>query len=473
MLRYSLPRLASLALLPATLLAQAPQETATPSVEQLRLINRGASQPAYPVVYGPVTTQEVKEVLDRVLAYIDAETPKSLVDRETGKVLKKSEFSSPNARFPQTHFGIVSYEWGVTYAGALHAAEATGDARYGRFVGERMQLIADSLPVFAERLKKAEAAGDPRPWRVPLRNLNAPHTLDDSGAMGAAMIKARRADAVGDEIRPVIDRLVGWIAEGQFRFEDGTLARNRPMPNALWLDDLYMSVPALAQMGVLTGDAAYFDDAAKQLIQFHERMFVPEKGLFMHGWIRDMEPHPAFHWGRANGWAAMAAAELLSVLPESHPQREAVLAIYRAHMKGLAAHQGGEGLWHQLLDRYDSYQETSASAMFVYAMARGINRGWLDPLAYGPATLLGWNAVAAQVNEQGQVENTCVGTGMGFDPAFYYHRPVSVYAAHGYGPVLMAGAEMITLLQDKGRDANVNDGSAQFAPEPDWRNFGR
>jgi hypothetical protein len=70
------------------------------------------------------------------------------------------------------------------------------------------------------------------------------------------------------------------------------------------------------------------------------------------------------------------------------------------------------------------------------------------------------------VNDKGQVEGTCVGTGMGFDPAFYYHRPVSAYAAHGYGPLFLAGAEMILLRKGKGAEANVNDGSQQFAPSP-------
>ena len=37
---------------------------------------------------------------------------------------------------------------------------------------------------------------------------------------------------------------------------------------------------------------------------------------------------------------------------------------------------------------------------------------------------------------------------MGFDPAFYYYRPVSVKAAHGYGPAILAGAEMVRLLEN-------------------------
>ena len=82
-------------------------------------------------------------------------------------------------------------------------------------------------------------------------------------------------------------------------------------------------------------------------------------------------------------------------------------------------------------------------------------------MAYGPAAILAWNAVSTKVNSQGQVEGTCVGTGMGFDPAFYYYRPVNVYAAHGYGPVLLAGAEIINLLRKN--TYKLNDSAVQYA----------
>jgi len=74
--------------------------------------------------------------------------------------------------------------------------------------------------------------------------------------------------------------------------------------------------------------------------------------------------------------------------------------------------------------------------------------------------MLAWNAVTTKVNAAGQVEGVCVGTGMGFDPAFYYHRPVNVFAAHGYGPVLLAGAEMLRLI--KNDSFKMNDSSLQY-----------
>jgi rhamnogalacturonyl hydrolase YesR len=220
-----------------------------------------------------------------------------------------------------------------------------------------------------------------------------------------------------------------------------------------------MAVPALAQMGKLTGDKKYFDDAVKQVLQFSRRMFNNSLGLYMHGWVQGMNVHPEFHWARANGWALMAMTELLEVLPENHPGRSQILQQYQAHVKGLASFQSGKGFWHQLLDRNDSYLETSATAIFTYCIARGINKGWIDKLAFAPMCLLGWNAVATKVNDRGQVEGTCVGTGMAFDPAFYYYRPTNVFAAHGYGPVILAGAEVIRMLNNHGFE--MNDSSIQ------------
>jgi rhamnogalacturonyl hydrolase YesR len=230
-----------------------------------------------------------------------------------------------------------------------------------------------------------------------------------------------------------------------------------------------MSVPALAQMGKLTGNNDYFEDACKQIIQFSHRMFNLNKGVYMHGWVQDMQPHPEFYWARCNGWALLAMTELLDVMPSGYPLKKDILEQYRSHVKGLVSFQSGTGFWHQLIDRNDSYPETSATAIFTYCIAHGINMGWLDSQAFGPAAVLGWNAVQTKVNEQGQVEGTCVGTGMAFDPAFYYHRPINVAAAHGYGPVIMAGAEMLKLL--KNYQIVINDSAVMFYKlGTDWRN---
>ncbi|ATY34359.1 family 88 glycosyl hydrolase [Sphingomonas psychrotolerans] len=393
-------------------------------------------KPAYPVPYGRPAEAAVKAVMDRVLGYIDRETSTKLIGA-AGREQEPDEALAPGSRFASA-YRLTSYEWGVTYSGALLAGTVTGDARYTGYVADRLGAVVSA----ASRYRRQETD----PERTPVRQMLAPNRLDDTGAMAAALIKAQRAGVV-TEGRTQIDIYLDWISKRQFRLSDGTLARQVPMPSSLWLDDLYMSVPALAQMGALTSERRYFDDAVRQILQFSRRMFVSETGLYRHGWVAGMDPHPSFFWGRANGWAIMATIELLEVLPVDHSGRAAILGQLRAHAAGLARVQSGTGLWHQLLDRPDSYLETSASAMYAYALARAVNRGWLDRRVYAPVAVLAWNAVGTKVNAAGEVEDVCVGTGMAFDPAFYYFRPRHVRAAHGYGPVLLAGAEIIALLR--------------------------
>lgn len=410
-------------------------------------------KPDYVVPYAVPTVVSVKTVLDRVYGYLDSVTPAQFVNRNSGQALMNNEHPDTNTVFRQGDFRLTSYEWGVTYLGMLRVAAVTGDERYSRYTKDRLHFIASAVPAFSTLYMQYRRGSNP------LRQPVDPHALDDAGAMCAAMIKTYSLDN-DKALKPVIDHYMQYISTKEYRLGDGTLARNRPLKNTLWLDDLYMSVPALSQMGKLTGEQRYFDDAVKQVLQFSRRMFNKGLGVYMHGWVEDMEPHPEFHWARANGWAIMAMVELLEVLPENHPQRNEVLAQLRAHVKGLAAYQSDKGFWHQLLDRNDSYLETSATAIYAYCIAKAINKGWLDAKAYAPMSILAWNAVTTKVNDKGQVEGTCVGTGMAFDPAFYYYRPTNVYAAHGYGPVLLAGAEIIKLLNNYVLD--MNDSAIQL-----------
>jgi rhamnogalacturonyl hydrolase YesR len=418
-----------------------------------------ALPPDYPVPYKPVRTEEVTVVLNRIYNFLDTSSPARLVDRQTKAEVSDLSKINGVTIFDPGVFRPVSYEWGVTYGAMLLAGEATGDSKFTDYTHKRMNLIAAMSRYFKN--------SGTQPANNPVRSVLDPRALDDAGSMCAAMIKSFNSDG-NKELRPLIDNYINYISTKQFRLSDGTLARNRPLPNALWLDDLYMSVPAMAQMGKLTGEKKYFDDACRQILQFDQRMFNKGKGLFFHGWIQEMDTHPEFYWARCNGWALLAMSELLDVLPESHPYRAAILSLFRAHVKGLASYQSGTGFWHQLIDRNDSYYETSATAIFTYCIAHGINRGWLDAAAYGPIAVMGWNAVQTKVNDKGEVEGTCVGTGMAFDPVFYYNRPVNVAAAHGYGPVIMAGAEVIKMSGKY--QIVINDSAIIFYPlGTDWK----
>ncbi|MEY2834744.1 MAG: hypothetical protein RLZZ557_406 [Bacteroidota bacterium] len=412
----------------------------------------------YPSPYKSPDRESLKNTLDRVFNYINQSTPAVLVDKTSGMVIGSTESITADVVLKKGTFRITSYEWGVVYSALINAYKQTGDTQYIKYVKDRHQFIAKWSPPIRALLNKGTLSlKDDFPLRQPV----APHALDDGGAVAASMIKAEMLGyATG--LKEQIDFYLDYVSKREFRFADKTIARNRPLNNTLWLDDLYMALPALMQMGKFTGNNAYVDDALFQLESYASKMFVPEKGLFMHGWVRDMETHPAFHWARANGWALLTLTEVLDALPKDHPQRSKVLTLFRKHVEGLVKLQDGTGFWHQLLDKNDSYLETSATAIYTYCIAKGCNEGWLDKLAFAPAAALGWNAVSTKVNAEGQVEGTCVGTGMAFDPAFYYHRPVSKFAAHGYGPVIYAAAEMYRLLGIG--EFKINDSALIFYP---------
>lgn len=450
--RFGIATLALLVWAGTSVTAQKKKEVINDSNTPLHLL-----QPAYKVPYGELKPEQVKADMDRILHYLDKETPMRVVDKNTHKVITDYASMNADAQLERGAFRLASYEWGVTYSAMLAAAEATGDGAYNEYVINRFRFLAEVTPHFRRVL---DTYGDVDPQ---MKQILTPHALDDAGAVCAAMIKAQLKDKTLP-LKPMIDNYIDYILYKEHRLSDGTFARNRPLPNTLWLDDMFMGIPPVAYMGRYAGDnqQKYYTEAVRQVLQFADRMFVPEKGLYRHGWVEGMQDHPAFHWGRANGWALLTACEVLDALPENHPQRGRILELFRAHVRGLAACQSGDGFWHQLLDRNDSYLETSATAIYVYCMAHAINKGWIDAMAYGPVAQLGWHAVSTMINAQGQVEGTCVGTGMAFDPAFYYYRPVNVYAAHGYGPVIWAGAEMINLLRSQ--HPRMNDSAVQYYP---------
>jgi rhamnogalacturonyl hydrolase YesR len=417
----------------------------------------GRSEPSFSqpslapgVDYVVPTEAGIKATLDRIRDYFVHSTPYRIVDTQTGQPI--TDFSHPirSAGLDRRDGQLNDWDYpmGVVLAAMLLVTEVTGDASYQEYTLKNFDFIFDHLDYF--RKQASEFNAPPRAYR---RMLDM-RELDDCGAIGAALAKAY-AKKQDPRYRTTIDVVANHISRKQMRLPDGTLARPRPQPVSLWIDDMYMSVPFLAQMGRLTGDRAYFDDAARQVVQMSERLQDKATGLYDHSWFENTPYDPKFYWGRGAGWALMATAELLSVLPEDHPGRARVLDVFRRAAQGVAAMQGGTGMWHQLLDKTDSYLETSASAMFTFAIARGVNRGWLPP-TYAPVAQAGWQAIATRVRPDGRIEGICVGTTAAYDAVYYYNRPTELGAMQGYGPVLMAGAEVITMLRSFDIERRLN-----------------
>ena len=212
-----------------------------------------------------------------------------------------------------------------------------------------------------------------------------------------------------------------------------------------WVDDMYM-IPALqVQAYRATSDAKYLDRAAKTMVAYLDKLQQPN-GLFFHA------PDSPFFWGRGNGWFAAGMTELLRSLPPDHPKRERILDAYKRMMEALLRFQSDEGLWRQLIDKPDTWLETSGTGMFAFAMVTGVKSGWLDAHTYGPAARKAWLGLVAYIDVDANVREVCKGTGKAFgvvgsDPdkqlKYYLDRPRQTGDLHGQAPILWTASALL------------------------------
>lgn len=343
-------------------------------------------------------------------------------------------------------YGEWHYTNGVLNMAMINLSEFTGDEKYSDFARRHVAFGFDNYKFF-----QARYTGDRRHYHFPFGQLWTMSELDDCGAMGACVIEVYGMDK-RPEYREYIVNSAKHISEGQERLSDGSLARTFPHEMTLWADDLYMSVPFLVRMAKFSDDDKYFDDAILQVKNFTKHLWDEEKELFWHCYYSDLDRNGVAHWGRCNGWIILAQAHLLEYLPEDHPEWEAIRKNLERQIVGVARYQNGQGLWHQVLDRTDSYTESSCSAMFVYAVAKSVNEGWIDG-RYASVALQGWEGLKEhKLTDRGEMKDVCVGTGIRDDMVFYYNRPARLNEKHGLGALIDAGIEVIKLKQSLSRN---------------------
>ncbi len=300
-------------------------------------------------------------------------------------------------RYPETP--SISYIPAVAWVSTLQLAAATGDASLRAKVLDQIRpWLVDGRKLFGDRIQLTSVAGT-----IVFAELadQAATPLADEGARLAATEKSPGLAQYG----------------------------------AGWTDDMFMAATTLARTGRRQGREQDFDVAARLLTTSAARL-QRDDGLFNHA-----TDGPAA-WGRGNGFAAMGLTEALTALPAGHPQRAAILAIYRRQMAAAKLMQAPDGTWRQVIDEPGAYREETATAMLFTAMARGIRLGWIDR-SYRPVVERAWRALAAHVRDDGTVIDVCAGTGAGPTRKYYLERPAITGADdRGGAMALLASMEM-------------------------------
>jgi unsaturated rhamnogalacturonyl hydrolase len=255
----------------------------------------------------------------------------------------------------------------------------------------------------------------------------------------------------------------------QPRTHSGGFWHKLKYPWQIWLDGLYMAQPFYAQYErAFNGDAAVYDDITNQFVVIRDNTLDPQTGLLFHAWDEsrlqpwadeDTGQSPGF-WSRAMGWYVMAIVDTLELLPADHPGQQQLGRILTDLTDALILFQHESGLWYQVTDQGDragNWLEASGTAMFVYAIAKGVRLGVLDA-EYARIAKMGYDGLVTRLittDADGtlHLNDICRSAGLGGVPyrdgTFEYYVSTDRVSddAHGVGALLLAATE-VALLHD-------------------------
>ena len=335
------------------------------------------------------------------------------------------------------------YDFGVVLNGMKNLWFATGDRKYYDFIKKGVDAFV-------------QPDGSINTYKVEDYNI-------DQVKMGDAVLLVYRV--TGEAKYKKAADLIRSQLKNHPRTNEGGFWHKKIYPYQMWLDGLYMGEPFYAEYAAVFGEPQSFDDIANQFIWMESHTRDEKTGLLYHAWDESRQQKwadkttgraPMF-WGRAMGWYAMALVDVLDYFPKNHPKRQALIDILNREMTALERVQDKSGAWWLILDKRGekgNYLEASASAMFVYAMAKGVRKGYL-PEKFMKTADKAWTGIQKEfitnaVGGKITLEKTIGGAGLGGNPYragdynYYISEKIVQNDAKGVGAYLKAASEMET-----------------------------
>jgi unsaturated rhamnogalacturonyl hydrolase len=336
-------------------------------------------------------------------------------------------------------------KWNYEQGGVLKAIEqmwyATGDPKYFRHIQRGMDHWFDEN-------------GNHKDYH--LEEYNIDHVTPALGMMTLYRVTGQ------DKYKKMVELFRSQLKTHP-RTNEGGFWHKKIYPYQMWLDGLYMGEPFYAEYSRVFGEDNW-NDIANQFVWMEKHALDPKTGLLYHGWDESRQQRwankttgqsPHF-WGRAMGWYAMAIVDTLEHFPVDHPRRGELIAILdRLSIAIEKVQDAKSGVWWDILDlggKEKNYLESSASAMFVYAIARGVREGYL-PDSRMKIAVRGWDGIRREfikTNPDGTTDwhGTVSVSGLGGNPyrdgsyEYYMSEKIRLNDAKGLGPAIKAALEM-------------------------------
>ncbi|MDR0575133.1 MAG: glycoside hydrolase family 88 protein [Tannerella sp.] len=333
------------------------------------------------------------------------------------------------------------YAQGVGCCAMLKMWKKTGDRRYFDYVEKWAGSLIDSK-------------GDIRLYNVETFNID----YINSGKVLFDLYRITN----NEKYKLAMDKLTDQM-KNQPRTTDGGYWHKLIYPCQMWLDGLYMASPFLAQYGAEFDKPEWIDEAVKQFRLCRRHTYDEKTGLYHHAWDEShsqkwADPEtgrsPNF-WGRSVGWWFMALVDALDFIPENHEGRADMINMIKGLAETLPGYQDKDGLWYQVLDQIEregNFPEASVTAQFMYAYAKAVNKGYIDPKykAVAEKAFKGLNTRLIVENDDGTLTLTrcCQVGGLGGNPyrdgsfEYYINEKIRDNDAKATGPFIMGCLEL-------------------------------
>ena len=334
---------------------------------------------------------------------------------------------STMTRNTPARLGAWTYQRGFYLFAQYRMWKLTGDERYVQYIRDWLDLHVDDAGRIDQTI----------------------NSLDNSEP---ALIDLLMYNETGLEKYRLAAQRVRDVYRTYPKTADGGFWHGTGLAGQLWLDGVYMGTPFLANYAKTFGDEALFDEAADQIIVYASHL-QDTSGLMFHAydedgsssWADPATHHSPHFWGRSMGWFGMAIVEILEVLPESHPKREALIRILTDLIEGLSEVQDPQtGLWYQVPDKGADpadWLESSCSCMYSFFTARAVQMGYVDTDYLDMAVRAYKGVIRDKVyfSPDGLInlKDICEGTGVSSDVAYYFARARNTNDLHGLAAFVM------------------------------------
>lgn len=339
-----------------------------------------------------------------------------------------------------------TYEEGVVWLGLARLWYNTGDARYFKYVQHQVdRLVGNDGDILTYKYEE--------------------YSLDN---ILCGRLLLLLYETTGQQKYYTAATRLRQQLRDQPRTAEGSWWHKKKYTRQVWLDGLYMAQPFFAEYAAVFHEDSVFNDITRQFETIERHTRDPKTGLLYHGWDESGDEkwaqktadatsgHSPNFWGRAMGWYGMALVDVLEYFPANDPGRKTLVDILQRYAAAIRkAQDPATGLWWDIMDapgRAGNYTEASASAMFIYTLARGVRMGYL-PASYLAAAEKGYKGlvdtfIGAGAGGETILRGTVGVSGLGGNPyrdgsyAYYTGEKIVDNDQKGVGAFLLAAGEM-------------------------------